>query len=41
MRFGNTEVRAVGGGPGCLAMLLLSLVASVLLTVAVNVLVRL
>lgn len=41
MRFGNTDIRAAGGGPGCLAMLLFSLVASVLLTVAVNVLIRL
>ena len=36
MRFGNTEVRPLGGGVGCLAMLLLSLVASVMLTLLVN-----
>lgn len=41
MRFGNTEVRALGGGTGCLAMLLISVVASVLLTVLVNALIRL
>ena len=38
MRFGNVEVRPLGGGLGCLAMLLFSLVASVLLTLLVNLL---
>jgi hypothetical protein len=37
MRFGDVEVRPLGGGLGCLAMLVFSLVASVLLTVLVNV----
>ena len=37
MRFGNVEVRPLGGGAGCLGMLLVSLVLSVLLTVIVNV----
>jgi hypothetical protein len=42
MRIGrNAEVRPLGGGVGCLAMILLSVVASVLLTVVVNVLARL
>jgi hypothetical protein len=44
MRFGRdggVEVRALGGGAGCLAMLLVSLLASLLLTVLVNVLIRL
>lgn len=40
MRFGNLEVRPLGGGTGCAVMLLVSLVASVLLTVLVNVLAR-
>jgi hypothetical protein len=42
MRFGrNAEVRPLGGRAGCLAMILISLVASVVLTVLANVLVRL
>jgi hypothetical protein len=42
MRIGrNVEVRPLGGGVGCLAMILFSVIASVLLTVAVNVLARL
>ena len=40
MRFGNTEIRPLGGAPGCLAMIALSIVASVVLTVALNLLVR-
>jgi hypothetical protein len=37
MRFGdNVEVRPLGGGLGCLAMILVSIIASVLLTVLVN-----
>ena len=40
MRFGNVEVRPLGGGLGCLFMLLFSVVASVLLTVLVNPLLR-
>ncbi len=38
MRFGNTEIRPLGGGPGCLAMIVVSILASVVLTVAVNLL---
>jgi hypothetical protein len=38
MRFGTTEVRPLGGGVGCLAMILVSVVLSVLLTVIVNLL---
>ena len=34
------QVRPVGGAPGCLAMLLVSLVLSVLLTVGLNLLLR-
>lgn len=40
MRFGNVEVRPLGGGAGCLGMLLVSLLASVVLTVLVNLIVR-
>jgi hypothetical protein len=36
VRFGNVEVRPLGGGVGCLAMILISIVASVLLTIIVN-----
>ena len=36
VRFGNVEVRPLGGGVGCLAMLFVSVVLSVLLTVIVN-----
>jgi hypothetical protein len=38
MRFGNWEVRPLGGGPGCLLMLLISVGASILLTVVLNLL---
>jgi hypothetical protein len=39
MRFGrNVEVRPLGGGFGCLLMILFSVVASVLLTVVANLL---
>ncbi len=41
MRIGrNIEVRPLGGGPGCLAMLLVSIVASVVLTLLLNLIVR-
>ncbi|MEU7610995.1 hypothetical protein [Micromonospora sp. NPDC049204] len=36
MRFGNTEIRPLGGGLGCLLMILFSIVASVVLTVLLN-----
>jgi len=36
MRFGRWEVQPLGGGLGCLAMLLISIAASVLLTVVLN-----
>ncbi|GGS07225.1 hypothetical protein GCM10010169_60000 [Micromonospora fulviviridis] len=39
MRIGNTEIRPVGGGLGCLLMILFSIVASVVLTVLLNLLV--
>lgn len=40
MRIGRVEIRPLGGGPGCLMMILLSVVLSVLLTVILNVIVR-
>jgi hypothetical protein len=38
---GERGPRVAGGGPGCMALLLLSLVVSVVLTVILNVLIRL
>jgi hypothetical protein len=38
MRFGNVDVRPLGGGVGCLTMLLISVIASVVLTILLNVL---
>jgi hypothetical protein len=38
VRFGDVEVRPLGGGLGCLAMILFSVVASLVLTLLVNVL---
>jgi len=40
MRMGDVEVRPLGGGVGCLMMILVSVVASVLLTVLVNLIAR-
>jgi hypothetical protein len=41
VRFGGFgEVRPLGGGLGCLVMLLASLIASAVLTVVVNLLLR-
>jgi hypothetical protein len=40
MRMGRYEVQPLGGGVGCLGMLLVSLLASVVLTVIVNLLLR-
>ena len=41
MRIGRiVEVRPLGGGAGCLGMILVSLLLSVLLTVVINLLVR-
>ena len=34
------QVRPLGGGPGCLAMILVSAVASVVLTVVLNLIAR-
>jgi hypothetical protein len=38
MRFGNFEVRPVGGGPGCVMMILFSIAASVIGTILLNLL---
>lgn len=41
MRLGkNVEIRPLGGLPGCLAMIMISIALSVLLTVALNLLLR-
>jgi hypothetical protein len=40
MRRGEIRIRPLGGGVGCLLMLLFSVVASIVLTVLVNVLLR-
>jgi hypothetical protein len=40
MRIGNVEVRPLGGGLGCLLMILASIVLSVILTAGVNILFR-
>ncbi len=40
MRLGNWEVRPLGGAFGCLTMVLISILASIVLTVLVNVLLR-
>jgi hypothetical protein len=41
MRIGKLEIRPVGGGTGCLLMILFSIVASVILTIVLNLLLRL
>ena len=40
MRFGNFEVRPLGGGPGCLMMIVFSILASAVATLLLNVLLR-
>ena len=40
MRWGDVEIRPLGGGTGCLVMILLSIGASVVLTVLLNLLLR-
>ena len=40
MRFGNVEVRPLGGGLGCLVMVAVSVLLSVLCTVGLNLLLR-
>jgi hypothetical protein len=38
VRIGGVEVRPLGGGVGCLVMILLSVLASIVLTVLANLL---
>jgi hypothetical protein len=38
MRFGNVEIRPLGGGIGCLLMVLVSIALSVLGTIVLNLL---
>lgn len=40
MRIGNTEIRPLGGGWGCLAMIAVSVLLSVLCTVGLNLVAR-
>ena len=40
MRFGNVEIRPLGGGPGCLIMILVSIGLSVVGTILLNLLIR-
>jgi hypothetical protein len=40
MRFGNTEVRFLGGAGGCMTMLVLSIVVSVMATLLLNLVIR-
>ena len=40
MRIGRWEVRPLGGATGCFVMILLSIVASVVLTVLLNLILR-
>ncbi|SCL22693.1 hypothetical protein GA0070624_2580 [Micromonospora rhizosphaerae] len=40
MRIGNTEIRPLGGGLGCLLMILFSIIASITLTVLLNLALR-
>lgn len=40
MRIGNMEIRPLGGGVGCLLMILASVVLSVLCTIGANLVIR-
>lgn len=40
MRFGRMEVRPLGGGVGCLGMILVSIFVSVVGTILLNLLIR-
>jgi hypothetical protein len=40
MRIGNVEIRPLGGALGCLLMILVSIVGSIVLTVLANLLLR-
>jgi hypothetical protein len=38
MRFGNWDVRPLGGAAGCVTMIVISIVLSILLTLVINLL---
>jgi hypothetical protein len=40
VRLGNVDIRPLGGGLGCLVMILVSIVLSVVLTIGLNLLIR-
>jgi hypothetical protein len=40
MRWGNVEIRPLGGGPGCLLMILGSILLSLILTIGLNLILR-
>jgi hypothetical protein len=40
MRIGDVEIRPLGGGPGCLLMILASILLSLVLTLGLNLLIR-
>jgi hypothetical protein len=40
VRIGGVDIRPLGGGPGCLLMILASILLSVVLTVGLNLLIR-
>jgi hypothetical protein len=40
MRIGDTEIRPLGGAPGCALMILGSILLSVVLTVVLNLILR-
>ncbi len=40
MRLGNRDVRPLGGAWGCLTMIVVSIIASAILTLALNLLLR-
>jgi hypothetical protein len=40
MRIGNVEIRPLGGGRGCLLMILASILLSLFLTIVANALLR-
>ncbi|GIH20152.1 hypothetical protein Raf01_83240 [Rugosimonospora africana] len=40
VRIGNVEIRPLGGAPGCLVMILISLLLSAILTLGLNLLFR-
>jgi hypothetical protein len=41
VRIGNVEIRPLGGGTGCLLMILGSILLSIILTLALNAVIRL